>query len=690
MVTDEAVRLRKLVLEKEGGIDVQAEGEFSYKGTFSLIAKTSLLPIQKIDLIQSRHPDLSGALVLNVRGKGAIKNPNLKLFVNVQNLEYRDAKMESGMIKGDWQEGIVTFEGTFPEKKFSLNGTLKTASPYPFSFQSHFDNMPIHSFLKKKLPSTPSAPGVEMPAASPVSLDPSEEFLPSQSSQGSQGTSPSVGLYVGGEISGKGDLKRLEQIDLTATLTLLSGSWGDYSLTNEGSILFHAEKGVFIIEKAVLRGPDTYLTLSGGVTPLKKWGLAVKGTADLNLLPVFVSKIRSGKGIAQFDLRITDRWEDPKIQGVFSLKEGLFYLKDVSQPVLISSLSLVFNRQFLILETLEGEMGWGRFAGSGKATLKGFDFPLFGFQLDIDNIPIALTPDLTAVVKGALLFTGDKEARSLDGTIHIREAIYKKRIDLRQTIMEWLDRRQEQVPIEIPFMGSTKLNIHLHGKENIVVNNNVANISLDVDLHLKGILDAPQVFGQINIPKGTFYFRANEFKVTSGVVQFVNAKSIEPSFDIKGKAKVRNYAVDIALTGMLSQFDLSLASLPPLPEVDIFSLLAVGKTTAEVVATGGETATLIVSDVVSSYFAEPVKQLTGADRILVGASGSKSSKNTLISLEKRILNDKLLIVYSTALDPSEEQRTQLYYELSKNVVLVSEQDEKGRIGGDIRFRFEFR
>ncbi|WDT78064.1 MAG: translocation/assembly module TamB domain-containing protein [Candidatus Manganitrophus sp.] len=80
------------------------------------------------------------------------------------------------------------------------------------------------------------------------------------------------------------------------------------------------------------------------------------------------------------------------------------------------------------------------------------------------------------------------------------------------------------------------------------------------------------------------------------------------------------------------------------------------------------------------------------DRIQVDpfTGGAKSSSGPRLTAEKRLLEDRLLVTYSATLDPSQEQLIRMIYELGKNVSLVGERDQDGQMGGDVRFRFEFR
>ena len=48
------------------------------------------------------------------------------------------------------------------------------------------------------------------------------------------------------------------------------------------------------------------------------------------------------------------------------------------------------------------------------------------------------------------------------------------------------------------------------------------------------------------------------------------------------------------------------------------------------------------------------------------------------------------MTYSASIGTSEEQVIRLEYILGRNVFLVGERDEQGQVGGDLKFRFEFR
>jgi translocation and assembly module TamB len=110
------------------------------------------------------------------------------------------------------------------------------------------------------------------------------------------------------------------------------------------------------------------------------------------------------------------------------------------------------------------------------------------------------------------------------------------------------------------------------------IQNNVASMVASADLRLQGTYDRPLLFGRAEIERGDLLFEGNRFIITpGGSIDFFNPSRIEPFFDLEAETRVRRpgqpYVLTIGLSGTTSRFSPTLSSDPPLPEVDIISLL---------------------------------------------------------------------------------------------------------------------
>ncbi len=670
-VTEAKTRLQNVTLEYGASEPAQSparlkgSGEIRYDGTYTLSARMD--HAQRSHFLHARLPRLAGDIRATARGEGAFRSPHLVLSAQGQRLLYGPVRIGAGkatlQVKGD----ALRLEGAFPEKQIQFTGQAQRAGLLPFSFSGRFATLRLDPFFSEYLPA-------------PLST---------------------LTVLATGELTATGDLRRLRAVNLDATLSSLSGKMKDYVLKNDGPVILHAGNGVYTLDHVRLTGENTALTAQGSIVPLAFWNLFIQGEADLNLLTALTPKIASGRGTATLDLRIVDEWARPKIQGALSLSQGIIRTALLPQPIYIAALSAIFNKQVLRLETLDGRLGGGTFRAEGQADLVGLRPSRLAFQVGLSDVSVPLLAGLPATLSGDILLAGTLEKPALTGDLIVKNVIYSQRLDLKAFLLEF-ERRQTAVAEPFPF-GETDVNVLLTGKDNLWIQNNLAKAPLTVDLTIKGTLARPLPMGRVEIPGGHIYFQDNDFQVVSGMIEFLDLDKIDPVFDIRARTRVlrfsasdgaegvpaaggvetprapvrsdtESYSVDLSLAGRLSQFTVEMISTPPLPEKDVRALLA------------GEATSLVISE----FLAEPIQKLTGVDRVRVTPESTKTSNTTRIVAEKRLLDDRLSVVYSTTLDASEAPQIRMIYEVSPHISLVGEQDERGRKGGDLRFQFYLR
>ncbi len=145
----------------------------------------------------------------------------------------------------------------------------------------------------------------------------------------------------------------------------------------------------------------------------------------------------------------------------------------------------------------------------------------------------------------------------------------------------------------------------------------------------------------------------------------------------------------------MDQFTLSLFSDPPLSEMDILTLLTFGQIKSGVKGfesglAAGEAASVLTGDIKDAV-EEKFKHITGFERFDIEphttVTGAFSPK---ITIGKRLIEDKLSVIYSTSIGTTEEHVVSLKYNLDKNVSIVGSRDEIGSTGVDLKYRFEFK
>jgi autotransporter translocation and assembly factor TamB len=127
-----------------------------------------------------------------------------------------------------------------------------------------------------------------------------------------------------------------------------------------------------------------------------------------------------------------------------------------------------------------------------------------------------------------------------------------------------------------------RLDIHVVAPWTLRIENNLARVRASVDLRLGGTMDRPQLFGRGEL-RGDLNFEGNRYRVTRGSIDFANPLRTEPYVDLEAETLVRvpggtmgasqTYRVTLGVTGTATKFTPTIDSDPPLPVVDVVSLL---------------------------------------------------------------------------------------------------------------------
>jgi|GEM_PF-7039159 len=637
----------------QGEVVLQRPYPFSFKSQWSDVPLTS----QASQASQAAQFSLH--LSSEISGSGEfdqIKQSTISGHFSLASLQYVDAtlmtgpgsiEMKGGRLAIKWEIGATS----------QLAGDIGLTTPYPFNLKGDFKDFNLAL----------------------ISNDPFKVSTAKWFAEWS------------GRLKGKGDLVSLNQLEGDALFDKLSGQIQGYPIQNEGAVVVSVRHGALRFEQAQLVGADTAIHLFGGLTPLKRWDLFVKGEAGLDMIRLFTKQVSSAHGAVSVNLSVSDRWDHPNVQGEVSLQNGVVRLFSLSETIQIHSLSAILNEQSVIVQEVDGKIGRGSFHLDGKLDLVGFKPKHFSFLANFHDLQIYYPTETPALLEGELLYQGEIEHPTLRGEIHLKKWVYYKPVEWQPLLLKWRDKKKEELFSEIPFIGDTKINLHLYGNEKIKIDNNVADIPLSVDWIIQGTLDKPSIIGRVEAVRGVVYFRNTAFKLQTASADFLNQSQIAPIFDIRAQTHVENgetdYAIDLGITGTLSQFILTLTSSPTLSDTDILALLTIGRTTTQTTdPLGGNAGGAATSMVVTELLGESVERLSGLNRVQI----DPYSEGTRYTVEKKLMENRLLVTYTYSTNPSEQALIRMVYEFNNNLFLIGERNEKGHIGGTFRFRFERR
>jgi translocation and assembly module TamB len=332
---------------------------------------------------------------------------------------------------------------------------------------------------------------------------------------------------------------------------------------------------------------------------------------------------------------------------------------------------------------------------SGVGYLNELSMEKLYLSASLSNIKVRPLERGSVAFDGKLYYEMSPEVSYFNGNIDIKKAKYEKDLELARLIVGFkeIDSKKAAYP---DFLKNAKLNIHIEGQDDILIDNNIATTPVKISLNIMGTIEQYGLIGKVEALRGVIYFRNNEFTILEGSrVEFVDPDGIEPVFHIVAESYLSDYYVKLTLDGTMDQFNLSLFSDPPLSETDVLTLLTFGQFRKgtkgfESGLAASEAASMLTGDIqeaVGSKF----KNITGFERFQVEphttAGGSFTPK---ITVGKRLIKDKLMVLYSTSVGTTEENIIKLQYNLRKNVSIVGSRNEIGSAGVGLKYRFEFK
>ena len=468
------------------------------------------------------------------------------------------------------------------------------------------------------------------------------------------------------------------------------------SFSNDSEIQFSVRNQKISLKPFAIRSGETSFRLRGGLEIGKEYDIQLDGSSALSPLKGLSKKIGYLKGDADFVFVVRGKWEKPEINGGMTISDASFGLRGYAAYISSINGYLYIDEDRIVIEKLNGRVGGGTVDISGLAYLRGFLIKRFHLEARLDDITAKVLPEFSVNLDGNLLYRGTTDAMDITGDIRINKARYKETVEWRSWLLT--AKAIEKPKSEMSVFERAELNIQVSGSENITVDNNIARAPIRIrgDMIVKGTVSNPILFGRLESNDGYIYFRNNEFRIMHASADFTDPHRIKPILNLTAETSMKGYTIRLNLEGETDRFNLSLSSDPPLEEVDILSLLTVGQLGKQTKGLeggiGAGTATSFITGKQQDIIEERVRALTGIDRFQVEPYVSKTTGTVepRITVSERLIGDKVFVTYTTSIGSTEEQILKVEYLLNKNVSLIGTRDDIGSIGGDVKFRFEFK
>ncbi len=401
--------------------------------------------------------------------------------------------------------------------------------------------------------------------------------------------------------------------------------------------------------------------------------------------------------------RVRGTLERPEVSGQAQWSDGRFLPPSIPHTFdRIRALAL-FYADAVVLDRLAAEFAGGTVTASGRIDLPADGRELgYRFEAALRRVAPRWPAGWQLRGDGDLTLTSSAEGRQVRGELRLDRVWYLQDLDLSpaQLVQRLLARSRVDVAETDEFLSTTALAVGIRAVDSVRVRNNLARLSGDADLALRGTLARPVLFGAIDIePGGTVTYGGNTYHVERARATFVNPARIDPLLDIVARARVDQYDVRLNVAGSLERLNTTFASDPPLPDLDILGLLATGAPVqgatmseigADPTAPGGSLAAeALLYGQAASLLTARVGRLFGFDQVQVRPLTTGDTVSTAqVTVGKR-LSRELYVTYS--IDPSStaQQILQVEWRMTDNLVLVLTQNGNESYAVDARWESRF-
>ncbi len=593
---------------------------------------------------QTLHP--RGALTFDLHASGSAQNPSVNGTVKLDGIEAGGEQIGALLLNAHTTDGTIYFDAhsNFVNAQLVLAGQVVPRNDFDAKAQlslSHLDINPIMQMLNV---------------------------------QGVQGHS-----IIDGTVNVAGPLKTPKLLEGDARISQFSVGVQNLTLASQAPLHASLRAGIVTLDPLRIEGQDTTFTAQGTADILGEGDLDMQaqGSVNVKLAQMFNAEILS-TGKIDFSMNAGGSIKEPDLTGQVKLTNvGVSYQEF---PSGISQLNgtLTFNQNRLDFKDVSGISGGGQVKLTGYVTvLQGVygDLKLTASNVRFRYLGISTTADANIRMQGT------QDNFLVGGNVLVTRFVISPNVDFAALAGSGA---VAPPPNPTAFGNKIRLDVHVTSSPQLDFQNSYAQLAGAVDLRIRGSAEQPSVLGNVTITEGTATFANTTYQLEHGDIYFTNPVRIEPSIDIDAVTRVEQYDVTIGLHGTAANLQPTFRSEPPLPEADVVSLLASGRTQNEQSIYSQEqsaagvngTTDALLSGAVNATVSSRIQKLFGVGSVKIdptyqGALGDTSARITV----SQNIGKSVTAMFATNVNTSAQQLIQAQWNLTNTLSLTAVRDE---------------
>jgi translocation and assembly module TamB len=632
--------------------------------SFRLDLKGQDFDLVRVEQIQLQPLLLEGHADFTIQGSGTLDSPEINAAVHV-----RDLKLDHELAGGLYFEAVtkggqlhLTGHSDLLQGTVAVDGNVEMGGDYPANITAHADHVDLDSLWRAYL--------------------------------GHQLTGHSASSGV---VTLQGPLRYPRQWTLKGEATDVSLELEYAKLHSQGAAPFTFDHQTIHIEPTHMVGDGTDITGHGSISwaSPQNIDLTADGQVDLKLLGAFSPDL-AASGPTTVHVTVGGTLDEPLPQGRVEFNGASASYAGLPSGLTEMKGALVFTRDRIHIEQFTARTGGGTLDLKGDATNYNRELN-FNFTAVGKEVRLRYPPGVSSTATAELHWVGNRSASTVSGDVLVTKLAVTPGFDFGS----YLERSRQSAAITAANspLYNVKLDVAVRTAPELQMKTAVARLSGDADLRLRGSIARPSVLGRADILEGDATFNGIKFRLERGDITFANPVAIEPQVNLQATTHVRNYDLDVTVTGTPDRLNVNYRSEPPLPKSDIIALLALGRTSQEseqLQQQSGqslftdEATNLIINQAINSTVSSRMQKLFGVSRIKIDPQGLTTETNPTargpqVTIEQQFANN-ISLTYSTNVSQSSQQIIQGEYYFTRNISATGTRDQNGVVSFDVRIR----
>lgn len=656
--------LSNIRLTHEGAEVTGSAGYTPSTEAFQLDLVGKNFDLSRVRQIHLDRLPVEGRADFTLQGSGTLAAPVINTVVHARNLTFDrelagDMEIDATTTNGNLR---VSGESRFQKGSLSIDGNVKMRGDYPATISAKMNQLDLDALWRAYL--------------------------------GTQLTGHSA---VVGTVTMQGPLRCPAQWQLDGILSDVTVDVEYAKLHNQGPVNFRYAQHTAHILPLHMVGEGTDVTGQGSIqfAGSRDLDLAADGQVDLKSLSGFDPNL-TASGLMTIHMGVRGTLTEPFPQGTIDIKDAAANYAGLPSGLSQMNGSLTFTQDRIHIEQLTARTGGGTLDLKGDATNYNHQFN-FNLTAIGKDVRLRYPPGVSSTATTELHWVGNPASSTVTGNVLVTKLAVTPGFDFGS----YLERSRQSAaitPANSP-LYNVKLDVAVRTAPELQMKTAVARLSGDADLRLRGSAARPSVLGRADILEGDATFNGIKFRLDRGDITFANPVAIEPQVNLQATTHVRNYDLDVTVTGTPERLNVNYRSEPPLPKSDIIALLALGRTSQEseqLQEQSGQTlftdvaTNLIINQAINSTITGRMQKLFGVSRIKIDPQGLTTETNPTargpqVTIEQQFANN-LTLTYSTNVSQSTQQIIEGEYYFNRNLSVVGTRDQNGVVSFDVRAR----